>query len=186
MDRMKKLQLLMLIVFLIAIAFSHTPQAATIVQCVQPDGTIEFSNQGCSKSNTRKRKKVYNAKNKRASSKLNISRLQNRILKSTTADEMETHALQIIDKVSKTAQKGQLRIACNAIASTYAKLARQRQQQHRKGQPVNPPSANMQMLFEEIMLAEAAINTADELDREITRAWEKYRTSQQQLASSEM
>jgi hypothetical protein len=180
---MNKLKLLMLTVFFTTIAFTDALRASTIYQCEQPDGTIEFSNQGCSKSNTFKRKKtykhkkLYNVKRSRSYGGLNIAHLQNKILKSTSADEMEKHARAITDTVLNTAQKGQIRIACNTIASTYAKLARQFERRKRQGEPVPLPSAKMQMLFEEIMLAEATINTANKLDREITLAWEKYRSN---------
>ncbi len=176
---MKKLYYLILPVVVIA-ALSNTARAETIYQCEQPDGTIEFSNQGCSKSSklerkkSYKHKKLYNIKKSRSSSRLNISSLQKRILQTSSADELEKYAREIIDKVHSTAQKGQLRIACNAIASTYAKLTRQQQRQKRQGKAVPLSSANIQMLFEEIMLAEAMINTANELEREISLAWEKY------------
>lgn len=188
---MNTLKLIILTVFITATAFSYTLQASTIYQCEQPDGTIEFTNQGCSKSNTLERKKrykqqkFYTVKKSRSSGKLNITHLQNKILKSTSTDEMEKHARAITDTVIITAKKGQLRIACNAIASTYAKLARQRVQQKRQGKQVDLPSSNIHMLFEEIMLAEAGINTADDLDREISLAWDKYPASQQQVVSSD-
>lgn len=177
---MNRLAISLLTACFAATLFSNFSQAATIYQCEQPDGTIEFSNQGCSKSNklerkkSYKNKKLYNVKKASTSSKLNITHLQNKILKSASAGEIEQHARQITDKVLSTAQKGQLRIACNAIAATYARLSRQLVQQQRQGKPINPYSANIHMLFEEIMLAEATLNTVNDLNREITLAWEKY------------
>ena len=182
----------MLAVFFTAAAANNTLWAATIYQCEQPDGTIEFSNQGCSKSSTlenKKRyrhKKLYNIKKSRSPNRLNISHLQNKILKSTSADEMEKLAKQITDKVFTKAQQGQLRIACNAVAATYAKIARQLERKKRNGESVSQLSASMQMLFEEIMLSEATLNSADDLNKEIALAWEKYHTSRQQTVSPEL
>ncbi len=186
---MKQQQITLFSVF--SLFFFGELNAATITQCVQPDGTIEFTNQGCSKSNSYNSKATFNRyssqslvsktkkNNKRRTAsfrKADFISLQNKLLKAETMEEVAQRAQIITDKVRTHAKNGELKLAYNMIAATYVKLSKDIKQKHWEGQKINPTSLKIRTLFEEILITQSTISTADEFNQAIKTAWKNHQS----------
>ncbi len=187
---MKQQQVTLLFVF--SLFFCGELNAATITQCVQPDGTIEFTNQGCSKSSRYNSKATFNRyssqslvsktkkKNKRRTASFrqaDFINLQNKLLKAETMEEIAQRAQIIIDKVRAHAKNGELKLAYNMVAATYVKLSKDIKQKNWEGQKINPINLKVRTLFEEILITQSTISTADEFNQAIKTAWKKHQSS---------
>ncbi len=172
-------------------SFCDKLSAATITQCTQPDGTIEFTNQGCSKSNSYNSKTSFNRysthslvsktrkKNKKRSApfrQADFIHLQNKLLKAETIAESEQHAQLITNKIRKHAQSGKLKSAYDMIAATYVTLSRDMKKKRWEGQKINTQTLKMQRLFEEILITQSTISTSNELHQAIESAWKKHQS----------
>ncbi len=170
----------------------NNAHASSITQCVQPDGTIEFTNQGCSKSNRYNSKSTYKhnstqslVKKTRKKSNRNSApfrqtsfvQLQKKLLKAETKKESEQHAKIITEKVRSHAQKGKLRNAYDMVAATYVKLSKHIKKRQWEGLEINIQTVKIRSLFEEILITQSTISTAKELNLAIESAWEKHQTN---------
>ena len=170
-------------------------QAASIFQCEQPDGTIEFTNQGCSKSNSLYSKRTYTnnftqanvtlvnnkkAKKKRRSAPFTQSsfvHLQSKLLNAQTLVEMEEHAQIITDKISSSAQQGKLNADFDMVAATYAKLSKYMKKKQWEGQSVAEHTSKIRTLFEEILITQSTVSTSSGLELDIEIAWKNYQAN---------
>ncbi len=137
-----------------ALFFSQYAWSITISQCIQADGTIEFTNQGCSQSyikNTHTSRHISKRKQKLFRQK-DFIKLQSQLLQAHNLSEMERLSRTIMYKVNEHAQKGNLRAAYNMIAATYAKLAKEHKKKHWEGKPVPQHSLKIQELFENVLI----------------------------------
>ncbi len=185
-------QLLISLLIILKLLFINSAIAATITQCTQPDGTIEFTNQGCSKSNSFNSKTSYKHNSnqslvKKTRKKRNrksapfrqtaFIQLQKKLIKAETQKEIEQHAQIITEKVRSHAQKGKLKNAYDMIAATYVKLAKHIKKRQWEGLEINDKTIKIRSLFEEILITQSTISTADELNLAIESAWKKHQTS---------
>ena len=182
---------LLIIFFIFYIVISSNASASTISRCIQPDGTIEFTNKGCSKANSLHSKNSFarnftqshistfkKKKSKKAS--FNTSgfiHLQNKMIKAQTLSEMEKHAQTITDKIRSSAQQGKINTAFNMVAATYAKLSKYLKKRQWEGQSVAGYTHKIRTLFEEILITQSTISTAEELNRVIQTAWKNYQVN---------
>lgn len=163
--------------------------ASTITQCTQPDGSIEFTNKGCSKSNHFNSRRTYNRYSTQSlvtqSRKNNKKRaapfrqkafiqLQNKLVQAETGKEITQHAQNITDKVLYQAQKGKLKSAYDMIAATYVKLSKDLKKKKWEGQSVNKQTLQIRILFEEILMTQSTTSSASELKQAIESAWKKH------------
>ena len=178
--------------FLSNLLLSHTAVAAGITKCTQPDGTIEFTNQGCSKSNRFNSKGSYrynskqpfvitgwkkNSRKSAAFRQADFVQLQDKLLMAETQEESEQHAQTITDKVRFHAQKGKLKTAYDMIAATYVKLSKHLKKRQWEGQKINAQTHKARTLFEQILITQSTISTADELNQAIEIAWKNHQTN---------
>jgi len=168
--------------------FSHAISAATITQCTQPDGTIEFTNQGCSKSNKLYSRQVYSRsstlslisknklKRKRSSAFLQPAfiQLQKALMRSKTLKDIEELAQTITNKVNSHAQQGKINAAYNMIAATYVKLSKHMKQKQWEGQTVKTYIPGIRTLFEDILITQSTTTSATEFNHAIENAWSNY------------
>ncbi|MCK5649206.1 MAG: hypothetical protein KAI22_10030 [Gammaproteobacteria bacterium] len=183
---------LIALLFILKLLLSHTAIAASITQCTQPDGTIEFTNQGCSKSNRLDSRIMYRndsnqplvtitwKKNIRKSAAFRqpaFVQLQDKLVMAETLQESEQHARTITEKVRSHAQKGKLKTAYDMVAATYVKLSKHLKKRHWEGQKVNVQNRRIRALFEEILITQSSISSADELHQAIEIAWQKHQTN---------
>ena len=165
--------------------------SVTISQCIHADGTVEFTNQGCSRSSKLKARRVFSndlsqsyIKSSRISKRKqkpfrqkDFIKLQSRLLQANTLAEMEQYSRTIIYKVNKHVQKGNLRAAYNMIAATYARLAKEYKQKQWKGQPVSAHTLKIQELFEKILVTQSTTSRPEEMTRIIQNAWEQFQSN---------
>lgn len=178
--------------FILKLLLSHTAFAASITKCTQTDGTIEFTNQGCSKSNRLNSRILYSNDSNRSLTtitwKKNIRKsapfrqpafvhLQDKLIMAETLQESEQHAQKITEKVRFHAQKGKLKTAYDMVAATYVKLSKHLKKRQWEGREINTQNVRVRTLFEEILITQSTISTADELDQAIEIAWEKHQTN---------
>lgn len=170
---------------------SQNTWSVTISQCVQADGSIEFTNQGCSGSGKLNARRVFSddltysyIKNKRPSKhrqkpfrEKDFVQLQSQLLKAHSLLEMEKHSRSIMYKVNDHAQKGNLRAAYNMIAATYAKLAREHKQKTWQGKPVSEQALKIQELFENILITQSTTTKPSELTQIIQKAWDQFQSN---------
>lgn len=173
------------------IVISNNSSASTISRCIQPDGTIEFTNKGCSKANSLHSKKSFTRnftqshittfkKNKSKRASFNTSgfiHLQNKMIKAQTLPEMEKHAQTITDKIRSSAQQGKINTAFNMVAATYAKLSKYLKKRQWEGQSVEEYTLKIRSFFEEILITQSTVSTAEEFNRVIQTAWKKYQVN---------
>lgn len=166
--------------------------ASSITQCVQPDGTIEFTNQGCSKSNRYNSKSNYRHSSnqslvKKTKKKRNRNsapfrqtsfvQLQKKLIKAETQKEAEQHAKVITEKVRSHAQKGKLKNAYDMVAATYVRLSKHIKNRQWEGLEINTQTLKIRSLFEDILITQSTISTADELNLAIESAWGKHQAN---------
>ena len=182
---------LLILILTLSMGMFSNVSATTISQCKQPDGTIEFSNQGCSKSNSLNSKRTFRRnftqsyvtnlrKNSRKGApfrQADFVALQNKMLAAQNLQEMQKHAQTIIAKVRTSAQKGKLNAAFNMVAATYAKVSKEMKKKQWKGQSVNRHTFKVLTLFEDILITQSTTSTASELNQTIQSAWENYQAS---------
>ncbi|MCW8928926.1 MAG: hypothetical protein OQL19_01660 [Gammaproteobacteria bacterium] len=181
-----------IIFFISQIWFSNNTIASSITQCIQDDGTIEFTNQGCSKSSRFNSKSIYKhssnqslvkktrKKSKRKSKpfkQADFVQLQNKLLKAETQQEIEQHAQKITEKVQSHAQRGKLKNAYDMVAATYVKLSKHIKKKEWEGQEINNQTVKMRSLFEEILITQSTISTANEFNLAVESAWKKHQTN---------
>ncbi|MDX2506939.1 MAG: hypothetical protein QNL62_21035 [Gammaproteobacteria bacterium] len=174
------------------VTMSGNTLATTIFQCELPDGTIEFTNKGCSKSNSLFVRKIVSSSNttevrKKRIKKKNRPRapfthtgfinLQNKMLGAQTLQEMEKYAQTIIGKVRTSVQQGKINAAYDMVAATYAKISKAMKKSQWEGQSVAEYTLKIQSLFEEIMITQSTISTTTELNQVIQTAWKNYQAS---------
>ena len=167
---------------------SSTAQAVTISQCVLPDGSIEFTNQGCSKSNQLHSRRTFSndltrsqvirvTKTKRKP-KLFKQRtfvgLQKKLINAQSMSEMKQHSETIIDAVKASAQQGQIMDAYDMIAATYVNLSKYVKQKNWEGKTVESYIYKFQSFFEYILVSQSTTSTANELTQVIQKAWQTY------------
>ncbi len=175
--------------------FSPYAWSVTISQCVQSDGTIEFTNQGCSQSSKLSTRRVFsndltqsyikNNHGSRQTSKRkqkpfrqkDFIKLQSQLLQAHNLSEMEQLSRTIIYKVNKHAQKGDLRAAYNMIAATYAKLAKEHKKKHWEGKPVPQHSLKIEELFENILITQPTTSRPEEMTLIIQNAWNQLQSN---------
>jgi hypothetical protein len=182
--------LLVLFFLLFLVATGHA--SMTIVQCIQPDGTIEFSNKGCSKSNQLKSKKIYrhdlsssrvvsvNAKKKkpRPFRQGSFIKLQQNLIAAQNSDEIKQHARKITDKINYSAQAGQLNAAYDMVAATYAKIARHIKNKRWQGQDVHTHTLKLKNLFESILITQSTTANNGDFKIIVQSAWQKFSIGQ--------
>ncbi len=178
-----------------ALLFSQYAWSVTISQCVQADGTIEFTNQGCSQSsklsarrvfsndltqsyikNTRTTRHVSKRKQKPFRQK-DFIKLQSQLLQAHSLSEMEQLSRTIMYKVNDHARKGNLRAAYNMIAATYARLAKEHKKKQWEGQPVPEHSLKIQKLFESILITQSTTSRPEEMTLIIQNAWNQLQSN---------
>ncbi len=170
---------------------SNNIQAVTISQCIQADGTIEFTNQGCSGSSNLSARRVFTKNLTRAVINKTSTRkhrqkpfrqkefvqLQTQLLKARSRSEMEKHTRDIMYKINDHARKGNLKAAYNMIAATYAKLAKEHKNQQWKGLSVSKDAQKIQSLFENILITQSTTSKPSELTQIIQTAWDNFQGS---------
>ena len=172
--------------------FSNIVIASRITQCTQADGTIEFTNQGCSKSSSYNSSTSYRNNSsqslvKKTRKKSNrksapfrqtaFVQLQNKLIKAETQIEIEQHAQIITEKVRSHAQKGKLKNAYDMIAATYVKLSKHIKKRQWEGLQINTQTVKIRSLFEEILITQSTISTASDLNLAIENAWIKHQSN---------
>lgn len=167
---------------------SHNVMAGSISQCVQPDGTIEFTNQGCSKSNRLQSRQSYSRnstqslvtkgkeKRKRSAAFLQPTfvQLQKKLISAETLEDIEAHAQTITDKVNSHAQRGKISTAYNMVAATYVKLSKYMKKRQWDGQSIEAHIPDIRTLFEEILITQSTTSSTIEFNRAIENAWLNY------------
>ena len=165
--------------------------AGTISQCKQPDGTIEFSNQGCSKSNSLQSRQSYSrnsirslvskgkVKRKRSAEFLQPAfvQLQKRLIRAETLKDIETHAQTITNTVNSHAQQGKISTAYNMVAATYVKLSKHMKKRQWEGQSIEVYIPGIRTLFEEILITQSTTSSTIEFNRAVENAWLNYQKS---------
>ena len=179
-------------VILFLILFINNASASNITQCVQPNCTIEFTNQGCSKSNHYNSKSTYThnstqslvKKTKKKSNRksapfrqTSFVQLQKELIKAETQKEAEQHAKVITEKVRSHAHKDKLKNAYDMVAATYVRLSKHIKKRQWEGLEINAQTLKIRSLFEEILITQSTISTANELNLAIESAWEKHQTN---------
>ncbi|GEM_PF-3246504 len=179
------------IVLYLSFLFSKPAIALTISQCRQPDGTIEFTNKGCTKNNqlfSRQRfssnskhnlkiKKISRRKAKAAFLQTDFVHLQKKLLQAKDEADMKVHALTITRKIKLRAQQGEINSAYNMLAFTYAQLSKEIKQKKWMGQPINDTSKKIHLFFEQILITQSTITSSTEFNQAIETAWQNSRLS---------
>lgn len=183
---------LLISLLILTLLLCNSVIAATITQCTQPDGTIEFTNQGCSKSNSFNSKTSYRHNSnqslvKKTRKKSNrksapfrqtaFLQLQKKLIKAETQKEIEQHAQIITEKVRSHAQKGKLKNAYDMVAATYVKLSKHIKKRQWQGLEINNQTIKIRSLFEDILITQSTISSANELNLAIESAWKKHQTN---------
>lgn len=171
---MKKTTTVLFFTLVLLLVSKQTP-ASSISQCKQPDGSILFTNQGCSRSSH-----VYSKtrrKNQHPFKQAAFIQLQKKLLGAKSSVEMEKQAKKITTEVSFSAQQGKLNAAYNMIAATYAKLSKHLKKKQKDGQSVKEHTNRLRQLFEEILITQSTISTSKELNEAIQTAWLNYQSS---------
>ncbi len=191
LEYLYKMKSLSVFFILPALLASNNIQAVTISQCVQADGTVEFTNQGCSGSSKRGARHFFSKNftrsiiNKTSTRKhrqkpfrqKEFVQLQTQLLKAQSLAEMEKHTRDIMYKVNGHAQKGNLRAAYNMIAATYAKLAKEHKKQQWEGVTVSENALKVQSLFENILITQSTTSKPAELTQIIQIAWDNFQNN---------
>ncbi len=176
-----------LITLIIMLLLSNASIAASIIQCTQPDGTIEFTNRGCSKSNAYNSRTTYrpNSSQSLVRKKTNrkrapfkqaaFVRLQKKLIMAETSEEMEQQAEIITEKIRSYSQKGKLKKAYDMVAATYVKLSKHLKKEHWEGRQINTDIVRIRSVFEDILITQSTISSANELDLAIETAWQRHR-----------
>ena len=178
-----------------ALFFSQYVWSVTISQCVQADGTIEFTNQGCSQSSKLSARRVFSndltqsyIKNIHTSRHISKRRqkpfrqkdfikLQSQLLQAHNLSEMEQLSRTIMYKVNEHARKGDLKAAYNMIAATYAKLAKEHKKKHWEGKPIPQHSLKIQELFENVLITQPTTSRPEEMTLIIQNAWNQLQSN---------
>ena len=179
----------LVIASVLLVFFSGNVAAVTISQCQLPDGSIEFTNQGCSKKGQLHARRTF-SKNLNQSEVINVRktkkrqqklfkqpsfvRLQDKLIKSDNLTEMEKYTQLIIDSVKSSAQQGQLDAAYDMIAATYVRISRYLKKQRWQGQSVDEHVVKIRTLFENILISQSTTSSATELAQVIQNAWLTY------------
>lgn len=177
------------VLFLFIFFFLNTQvQAVTISQCQLADGTIEFTNKGCTKSTQLHSRRTFNKdlnnsqlvkvrKTKRKQKlfkQKSFVHLQNKLIKAKNLSEMEKHAQIITDTVKASAQQGQLDAAYDMVAATYVKISKYLKNKRWTGEPTADYMTKIRSLFEEILISQSTTSSAQEMTLIIQNAWKSY------------
>ncbi len=167
----------------LTILISQNITASAITQCIQPDGTIEFTNQGCSSQQTRQTKKQLTHisfssrkthKRKHPFRQQSFVALQNKLIKAEAQLEIEQHAQAITDKIHQALKTGSLKNAYNMVAATYVKLAKHLKKKQWEALAINNQALRTRALFEEILITQSTVTDTEELTLIIDTAWKNY------------
>ncbi len=168
---------------------SHNAIAEAIYKCTQPDGTIEFTNKDCAKSNQFQSKLSYSrnstlllvSKSKIRRSKRSavflqpaFVQLQKELIRAETLKDIETHAQTITSKISSHARQGKIKTAYNMVAATYVKLSKHIKKRQWQGQFIEDYIPGIRTLFEEILITQSTITSTVEFNQAIENAWLNY------------
>ncbi len=157
---------------------NQTIMAATIIQCRQADGSIEFTNKSCSKKNKSRSKTNYSSSNhhKKSTDFLQgfFIQQQEQLLQATTQKEISKQGKIITQTINSYAQQGKLNSAYNMVASVYAKLSKQIKKYHWQAQPVSHDKQNIRLLFENILMTQSMISSIEEFSNTIDKSWQNY------------
>ncbi len=170
---------------LILLLIAQNAFSASISQCTQPDGTIEFTNMGCGHSQRLKRTnslttgsfQSYSKQRKRkAFLQTNFVHLQKNIVKSKTPKETEKYAYQLTKTVITQAQQSKhLKVAYNMIAAIYARLSKHLKKQRWEGVNNYKHTIKIRNLFKEILETQSTTSTTNEFEAIINSAWDNYK-----------
>ncbi len=165
---------------LILLLIAQNAFSASISQCTQPDGTIEFTNMGCGHSQRLKRTKSlmtgYSKQRKRkAFLQTNFVHLQKNIVKSKTPKETEKYAYKLTKTAITQAQSNQLKTAYNMIAAIYARLSKHLKKQRWEGVNNYKHTIKIRNLFKEILETQSTTSTTNEFEAIINSAWDNYK-----------
>ncbi len=172
-------------VTLLSVLWAHNANTAGIIQCTQPDGTIEFTNQSCSKSNSFTSRSTYKKNSNKRQTKRNSApfrqtsfvKLQKRLIKAETQDDAEKHARIITEKIRSYAVKGNLKYAYDMVAATYASLSKDIKKKQWNGIEINDQTLKIRALFEKILITQSSTSSAKELNLAIEDAWTNHLAS---------
>ena len=170
---------------------SHNTIAETIYKCTQPDGTIEFTNHDCAKSNQFQSKLSYSrnstlffvskskTRRKRSAAFLQPAfvQLQKELIRAETPKDIETHAQTITSKISSHARQGKIKTAYNMVAATYVKLSKHIKKRQWEGQSIETCIPGIRTLFEEILITQSTTTSTVEFNQAIENAWLNYQKS---------
>lgn len=176
---------------IISLLLSSNVHSVTISQCILPDGSIEFTNQGCSKSNRLHSRRMFSNDLSRSDVKIikkksrkqkpfkqaAFVQLQEKLLGAKDSTEMEQYARSITRKVNTSAQQGKLTAAYNMIAATYVKLSKYLKKKHWEGQSINEHTVKIRTLFEEILITQSTTSSSAEFLQVIEDAWQNYQSN---------
>lgn len=166
---------LLIISFIIFCMLSNS-HASSIRKCRQTDGSILFTNKPCPIA-TRSFSSVFNNNRNRKVPpfrQANYVRLQNTMIQAKTADVMEQRAQVLIDKAVSLARQGKINNAYDMVAASYAKLSAKLKDKRWKGQPIEEYTLNIQGLFEEVLISQSTISSANTLEAIVQTAWNNY------------
>lgn len=176
------------ILLVASISLNSPVLATTIIQCELPDGSIEFTNKGCSKSNPIRSKKNFSigmtdsyvtkaktsVRKQKPFNQASFVQIQKQLLASKSLSEMEKHAQTITEQVKASAQRGQLNAAYDMIAATYVRLSKFLKNKQWQGQSVDTHTIRIRTYFESILISQSTTSTAEEFNEIIQHAWNYY------------
>jgi hypothetical protein len=170
--------------FLLILLITQNAFSASISQCTQPDGTIEFTNMGCGHSQRLKRTKSLTAGSSQSHSKqrkrkallqANFVYLQKKIVISKTPKETVKYAHKLTKTVITQAQSKHLKVAYNMIAAIYARLSKHLKKQRWEGVSNYKHTIKIKNLFKEILETQSTTSTTNEFEAIINSAWDNYK-----------
>lgn len=179
-------KLLLLLFFSLNLLATNSIASGSISQCIQPDGTIEFTNKACAKSNVLKSKKQITMrsstlKNTRKSQRRKAPfrqqlfvTMQNKLIKAEAQLEIEQHAQLITNKIHRQVQTDSLKNAYDMVAATYVKLSKHIKKRHWEGLSIKSQTRRTHRLFEEILITQSNITSKEEFTQVIETAWKNY------------
>lgn len=184
-------KILAFLLLITTIAINTNALAVTISKCILPDGSIEFTNNGCSKSNRLQSRRTFSQDLTRSKVKIIVNKtrkqkpfkqadfvhLQKKLIGAKTIKEMELYSKKIIRNVNTFAQQGKLGAAYNMVAATYVKISKYLKKRQWEGQSVAEYTFKFRTLFEDILITQSTTSSSTELNQAIQNAWQNYQSS---------